>query len=151
MTEPLARRRQFARGDVGAEVADPGAGDPVAAIRQLTGGRGVDVGFEAAGVPETAQQAAAVVRPGGKVIVAGIPSDDTLTFNASTVRHKGLTIKLVRRMKHAYPRAIRLVSTGQVAVRPLATHVFPLERIAEAFELVAAYDDGVLRAIIELS
>jgi threonine dehydrogenase-like Zn-dependent dehydrogenase len=38
-----------------------------------------------------------------------------------------------------------------VDVKPLATHLFPLERIDEAFELVAAYDDGVLRAMIEVS
>jgi L-iditol 2-dehydrogenase len=111
----------------------------------------VDAVFEAAGAPETPQQAAAAVRIGGKVLVAGIPADDTMTFKASTVRRKGLTIKMVRRMKHTYPRAIRLVQTGRVNVRPLATHVFPLERVAEAFEMVAGYRDGVLRAIIQVA
>ena len=43
------------------------------------------------------------------------------------------------------------VQTGMVDVKPLATHLFPLERIAEAFEMVAAYDDGVLRAMIDVS
>jgi L-iditol 2-dehydrogenase len=114
----------------------------------LTGGRGVDVAFEAAGAAETPQQAAAVARIGGKVILAGIPADDTLTMNASTVRRKGLTIKLVRRMKHTYPRAIRLVEHGMVDVKPLATHLLPLDRIDEAFEMVAGYKDGVLRAVI---
>ena len=85
------------------------------------------------------------------MIVAGIPTDDTMNMNASTVRHKGLTIKVVRRMKHTYPRAIRLVQTGMVDVKPLATHQFPLERIDEAFELVAGYRDGVLRAMIQIS
>jgi L-iditol 2-dehydrogenase len=111
----------------------------------------VDVAFEAAGDSDTPQQAAAIARIGGKVIVAGIPSDDTMNMNASTVRRKGLTIKIVRRMKHTYPRAIRLVQTGMVDVKPLATHQFPLERIDEAFELVAGYQDGVLRAMIQIS
>jgi L-iditol 2-dehydrogenase len=62
-----------------------------------------------------------VARIGGKVIVAGIPADDTMTMNASTVRYKGLTIKLVRRMKYTYPRAIRLVQTGMVDVKSLVT------------------------------
>jgi L-iditol 2-dehydrogenase len=48
-------------------------------------------------------------------------------------RRKGLTLKLVRRMKHTYPRAIRLVESGQVDVRTLVTHRFPLEQAAEAF------------------
>ena len=72
-------------------------------------------------------------------------------MTASTVRRKGLTIKLVRRMKHTYPRAIRLVGTGMVDVKPLVTHLFPLERIAEAFEMLVGYDDGVLRAVIQVA
>jgi len=153
MTEPLAYRRQFALGHVADAALNPydAEMDAVAEIMRLTGGRGVDVAFEAAGGLETPDQAAALVRPGGKVVVVGIPADDTMTFTASTTRRKGLTIKLVRRMKHAYPRAIRMVQMGMVDVKPLATHIFPLERIAEAFEMVAAYDDGVLRAIIQVS
>jgi L-iditol 2-dehydrogenase len=74
-----------------------------------------------------------------------------MTVRADTVRRKGLTLKLVRGMKHTYPRAIRLVQTGLVDPGPLATHRFPLERAAEAMEMVAGYRDGVLRAIIQLA
>jgi L-iditol 2-dehydrogenase len=151
MTEPLAYRRAFALRYVADVALDPDDVDVSAEIVRLTGGRGVDVAFEAAGAAETPDQAARVTRPGGKVVVAGIPSDDTMTFTASVTRRKGLTIKMVRRMKHTYPRAIALVEKGLVDVKPLATHVFPLERIAEAFEIVANYDDGVLRAIIQLA
>jgi L-iditol 2-dehydrogenase len=153
MTEPLAYRRQFALNYVADAALNPyeNGTDVVTEIMHLTGERGVDVAFEAAGASETPDQASALARPGGKVIIAGIPSDDTMTLTASTARCKGLTIKLVRRMKHTYPRAIRLVQTGMVDVKSLATHTFPLERIAEAFEMVAAYDDGVLRAMIQAS
>jgi L-iditol 2-dehydrogenase len=151
MTEPLSYRWEFALRYAADAVLDPGATDVVAEIMRLTGGRGVDVAFEAAGAADTPDQAARVARPGGKVIVVGIPSDDTMTFTAGIVRRKGLTIKLVRRMKHTYPRAIALVEKGLVDVGSLATHEFPLERIAEAFEMVAGYDDGVLRAIIRVA
>jgi L-iditol 2-dehydrogenase len=151
MTEPQVHRRQFALDYVADAVLNPDDVDVVAEIEHLTGGRGVDVAFEAAGAPETPGQATDMTRPGGKVLLVGIPSDDTTTFTASVIRRKGLTIKLVRRMKHTYPRAIRLVDIGMVDVKPLVTHTFPLERIVEAFEMVAAYDDGVLRAIIQLS
>ena len=150
MTEPLADRREFAVRYAATLALDPATTDVSAEIMRLTGGRGVDVAFEAAGAPKTPQQAAAVACIGGKLVVAGIPADDTMYLNASTVRHKGLTIKLVRRMKHTYPRAIRLVETGMVDVASLATHFFPLERIGEAFELVANYEDGVLRAMIQI-
>ena len=89
-------------------------------------------------------------RIGGKLVLCGIPADDTLTLNASTVRRRGLTIKLVRRMKHTYPRAIRLVQRNMVDVKQLVTHLLPLDRVGEAFELVAGYEDGVLRAVIKV-
>jgi L-iditol 2-dehydrogenase len=150
VTEPLAYRRAFAESYVEAVALDPDSTDVVADVLRLTGGRGVDVAFEAAGAVETPDQAARMARPGGKVVVAGIPSDNTMTVTASVVRRKGLTIKLVRRMKHTYPRAIELVEKGMVDVSPLATHVFPLERIDEAFQMVAGYNDGVLRAIVQV-
>jgi L-iditol 2-dehydrogenase len=152
MTEPLPYRLEFASEYVADFVLDPDDADVAARIRDLTDGRGVDVAFEAAGAQDTPQLAAAVTRIGGKVIVTGIPAEeDTLIFNASTVRRKGLTIKLVRRMKHTYPRAIRLVQSAAVDLSPLATHQFPLERVEEAFETVANYSDGVLRAMIQVS
>jgi len=63
-------------------------------------------------------------------------------------RRKGLTIKLVRRMKHTYPRAIELVSKGLVDVRSLVTHRFSLENAAEAFA-VAQRREGI-KVIIEV-
>jgi L-iditol 2-dehydrogenase len=117
-------------------------------IRAATNGRGVDVAFEAAGAQAAIDDAFAAVRSGGKVILAGIPDDDRTFFSASVARRKGLTIKLVRRMKHTYPRAIELVSKGLVDVRSLVTHRFPLEQASEAFR-VAERREG-LKVIIEV-
>jgi L-iditol 2-dehydrogenase len=109
---------------------------------------GVDIAFEVAGEQGAVDAAFAAVRPGGKVILVGIPEDDRTSFSASVARRKGLTIKMVRRMKHTYPRAIDLVSKGLVDVRSLVTHRFPLQQAAEAFN-VAARRDG-LKVIIDL-
>jgi L-iditol 2-dehydrogenase len=124
------------------------AGRELDEIRAATNGRGVDVAFEAAGEQEAVDVSVAAVVPGGKVILVGIPSDDHTTFSASVARRKGLTLKLVRRMKHTYPRAIELVSKGLVNVRSLVTHRFPLEKTAEAFA-VAQRREG-LKIIIEV-
>ncbi len=151
MTELLAHRRAFAV-DYAADVTlDPREVDVAGEILRLTAGRGVDVAFECAGSAETPEQAAAITRPGGKLILCGIPAEDRIILGASTVRRRGLTIKLVRRMKHTYPRAIRLVQSGAVEVASLATHSFPLERLADAMNLVAAYGDGVLRAMVDVA
>jgi L-iditol 2-dehydrogenase len=58
-----------------------------------------------------------------------------------------LTIKLSRRMKRVYPRAIRLVESGMVDVRSLVTHRFPLEEFDQAFS-TAQRREG-LKVIIE--
>jgi len=120
----------------------------VETIRAATKGRGVDVAFEAAGEQEAVDTSIAAVAPGGKVVLVGIPDNDKTSFSASAARRKGLTIKLVRRMKHTYPRAIDLVSKGLVDVRSLVTHRFPLDQTAEAFR-VAARREG-LKVIIEM-
>jgi L-iditol 2-dehydrogenase len=108
--------------------------------------RGLDVVFEAAGENAAVEMAVAAARPGGKVILVGIPPDDRTSFTASLARRKGLTFKLVRRMKLTYPRAIQLVESGKVNVRSLVTHTFSLEHAAEAFA-VAARREG-LKVII---
>jgi L-iditol 2-dehydrogenase len=118
------------------------------AIPATTGGRGVDVAFEVAGEQGAVEDAFAAVLPGGKVILVGIPADDKTSFLASVARRKGLTIKLVRRMKHTYSRAIALVSQGLVDVRSLVTHRFPLAQASEAFR-VAERREG-LKIIIEV-
>ncbi len=110
--------------------------------------RGVDVAFDAAGTQDAVDDAFAAVLSGGKVILAGIPEDDKTSFSASLARRKGLTIKLVRRMKHTYPRAIELVSKGLIDVRSLVTHRFSLEQAGEGFR-VAQQREG-LKIIIEL-
>ncbi len=117
-------------------------------IREAAHGRELDVVFEVAGEQEAVDTAFDTVLPGGKVILVGIPGNDKTSFNAGTARRKGLTIKMVRRMKHTYPRAIDLVSKGLVDVRSLVTHCFPFDRTLEAFQL-AARREG-LKVMIEM-
>lgn len=133
-TDKLAHRREVAR-SFGATVFPASDGQESADVLAATDGRGVDVAFEVAGANEAVAAAIAAVRPGGKVILVGIPTEDQTAFNAHTARRKGLTIKLVHRMKHTYPRAIRLVEQGLVDVRSLVTHRFPLAETKQAYAL----------------
>ncbi len=123
--------------------------DPIQRIAKETHGRGVDVAVEAAWADESVAQAAEMARLGGRVVVVGIPGDDHLALKASTARRKGLTLVLSRRMKHVYPRAIRLAEQGRVDLRGLVSHRFPLKRAVEAFQLNAAYADKVVKVMVE--
>jgi L-iditol 2-dehydrogenase len=133
VTEPLPHRLEAAHG-LGA--------------RDWTPGQALDVTFEAAGEDQAVQAAFTAVKPGGRVILAGIPADDRISFSASVARRKGLTIKLVRRMKFTYPRAIQLVEHSRLDVRSLVTHHFPLEQAQQAF-MLAQRREG-LKIIIDL-
>lgn len=150
-TDPLAHRRAAAQRYGAAATFDPWADDVAQAIMDATHGRGVDVAFEAAGALDTPDQAAAVVRPGGRVVLVGIPPKDELKLRHSVARRKGLTIKLSRRMKHTYPQAIALVQAGQVDVRSMVTHRFRLDKAVEAFRLADRYADHVLKTVIDVS
>jgi len=134
-TDRLPHRLEAARA-VGADFvlqAESGSHES-AAILAATKGRGVDVAFEIAGEDDAVETAVAVAKPGGCVILAGIPGEDHTSFTASVARRKGLTLRMVRRMKLTYPRAIRLVEKGLVDVRSIVTACFPIDESLQAFK-----------------
>jgi L-iditol 2-dehydrogenase len=118
-------------------------------VWKASGERGLPVAFEVAGENQAVETAMAAARPGGRVVLVGIPYPDVTMFTASTARRKGLTLQLCRRMKFTYPRAIRLVEQGLVDVRSLVTHHFPLTQAEQAFRMAQARQG--LKVIIEPS
>jgi L-iditol 2-dehydrogenase len=132
---------------LGAVVFAADGGREARAIREATGGGGLDVAIEAAGENAAVDAAVDAVRPGARVVLVGIPAEERTSFEAATARRKGLTLVLSRRMKHVYPRAIALVESGQVDLRSPVTHRFPLERGPEAFT-AAARREG-LKVLVE--
>jgi L-iditol 2-dehydrogenase len=118
-------------------------------VWRAIGERGVDVAFEVAGENQAVETAITAAKAGGRVILVGIPAQDWTTFTASTARRKGLTIKLSRRMKFTYPRAIQLVEDGLIDVRSLITYCYPLAEYKQAFR-VARRREG-LKVIVKPS
>ncbi len=133
--DPLPHRLEAA-GRYGADrLHDPACGADPAEMLELTGG-GADVVFEMAGTQAAVQLAMSAVRPGGRVVLGGIPSEDQISFSASLARRKGLTIAMVRRMNETYPRAIELASSGRVDLS-IVSHRFPLAGAQDAFTLAS--------------
>jgi 2-desacetyl-2-hydroxyethyl bacteriochlorophyllide A dehydrogenase len=127
-----ARRFALAR-ELGAEathaLAD-GAAD--AAARGFAGREGVDVVIETAGTPEAVTDALALVRPGGRVVLTGLPHEPTtVSFFAVVRREVTLTGSMI--YQDEFPRAMRLVAAGTVRTRPLVTHRFDLDAVEGAF------------------
>lgn len=133
--EPLAHRRTLARALGATHAVTPDEAAPT--VESATAGWGVDVAIELAGTDAAVATAIGVVRPGGRVVLGGIPDGDRTSFSASAARRKGLTLLLVRRMKEVYERAIALVDTGAVDVRGLVSERRSLDDAADAFKQAA--------------
>ena len=118
----------------------------------LAGGRvpadGLEVAFEAAGDDGAVDDAVASLRPGGRLVLVGIPDDDRTSFRASAARRKGLTLLLTRRMKAAdLPRALRLAAEGRVDLAALVSGRYALDEGPDAF--AALRERRGLKVVIE--
>jgi NDMA-dependent alcohol dehydrogenase len=130
---------------------DATAGDPVAAIRDLTGGQGVDYAFEAVGLPEPIEQAYDATRKGGTCVVVGIAPPAArarINVNALVYAEKTLrgSIYGSTRPRTDLIRLIDLHRAGKIELDRLLTRTYPLEEINEAY---AALERGeVARSLV---
>ncbi|MFA9390263.1 MAG: alcohol dehydrogenase catalytic domain-containing protein [Prolixibacteraceae bacterium] len=109
----------------------------------------LDVVFECCGHQETMDNAIEILKPGGKLILIGIPEFDRWTFKADLARRKELTIIHTRRQNNCTHRTLDMLASGKVDGRAMITHRFPFSKVAEAFDMVANYKDGVMKAMID--
>lgn len=109
----------------------------------------LDVVFECCGQQEAIDQAVDLLKPGGKLMIIGIPEFERWSFPVDKSRRKELCFQNVRRQNEAVQPALDMLASGKITVEAMATHRFSFERSKEAFDLVAAYGDGVMKAMID--
>jgi 2-desacetyl-2-hydroxyethyl bacteriochlorophyllide A dehydrogenase len=127
-----SRRFVLAR-ELGAAATHEVADGPLADVGGPFSGReGVDVVIETAGTPGAVSHALALVRPGGRVVLTGLPHQPTAVTFFSVVRRE-VTITGSMIYQDEFPEAMRLVASGTVRTRPLVTHRFGLDAIDAAF------------------
>jgi len=130
-------------------VGNPQREDVVGAIRDREPG-GLDAVFECAGQQDTMDQGLELLAPAGVLLLAGIGEFDRGSFVMETWRRRELRVQTVRRQNECVADAMELVASGAVALDALVTHHFPLAQTQQAFATVAAYADGVVKAVIEM-
>ena len=143
-------RLELARA-MGAHVTlDPTKEDVPARVRELTDGDGADLVCEMSGHPAGHAQAFAAARLGGRVNMLGTPSRTTDVDFARDVIFKGLTLYGVtgRRMYDTWDVMLRLIRSGQLDPRPVITHRFPLDRMADAIRVIKEGQAG--KVILEI-
>jgi len=111
----------------------------------------LDVVFECCGKQEAIENAVNLVKPGGKLMIIGIPEFDNWSFRVDELRHKEMTIFNVRRQNGALEPTLEMMRDNVINASKMITHRFPFAKTKEAFDLVAAYDDGVMKAMIEFT
>jgi len=146
-----AERLQMAR-EMGANVTlNTNDGDPVAAIKRLTDGRGADVAIEALGRQETFENALRAIRPGGTLSSLGVYSGKVVApyeaFYAGLGDQKIVTT-LCPGGKERMRRLMAMVAARRVDLRPLVTHKFALDDIEAAFDLFSHQRDRVLKVAL---
>src|SRR5919112_812859 len=143
-------RLELARAMGAQETLNPGSDDVLARVRELTSGDGVDLVCEMSGHPSGHAQAFACARMGGRVNMLGTPSRTTEVDFARDVIFKGLTLYGVtgRKMYQTWHQMSRFLRAGQIDPRPVITHRFPLERIAEAIQVIKDGQAG--KVILEI-
>jgi L-iditol 2-dehydrogenase len=149
MTDKLDYRVQAARKGGATWAGNPGSDDIVAAILEQEP-LGLDVVYECAGEQETLDEAVELLQPGGTLMLVGIPRFDRVSFSIDKIRRKELALINVRRQNNCTQKAIDLQAGGKVDLDFMVTHHFTLEDARQAFEMGAQYDDGVIKAMIEM-
>ncbi|PYN08669.1 MAG: hypothetical protein DME02_06935 [Candidatus Rokuibacteriota bacterium] len=126
------RRFALAR-QLGAEATHAVPDAPLENVaRDFAGREGVDCVVETAGTPEAVAHTLALVRPGGRIVLTGLPHEPTPVRFFSVVRRE-VTILGSMIYQDEFAEAMRLVAAGQVRTRPLITHRFALDEIERAF------------------
>lgn len=110
---------------------------------------GLDVVFECCGQQEAVDQAVEILKPGGKLVIVGIPEFDRWSLNVDLTRRHELSVQFIRRQVGCVDPSLEMMSSGKIDVSRMVTHRFPFARTKEAFDLVASYGDGVMKAMID--
>ncbi|HPN84296.1 MAG TPA: alcohol dehydrogenase catalytic domain-containing protein [Victivallales bacterium] len=111
----------------------------------------LDAVFECCGSQEAVLQGLKLLKPGGKLMIVGIPPQlDFWSIPVHDTRRNEICIQNVRRQMDCTRAALEMISEKKINFTNMITHRFPIEKSQDAFELVAGYRDGVVKAMINL-
>ncbi len=148
VTDKIDKRLSIAEKEGAYFTGNPLKEDVAAKILQKTN-LGLDIVFECCGQQEAMDQAVDVLRPGGRLIVIGIPEFDRWSMSVETTRRREISLQFIRRQVDCVEHALEMMRTGSISVDNMVTHRFPFNKTKEAFDLVAEYKDGVMKAMID--
>jgi L-iditol 2-dehydrogenase len=150
VTDPIEARLKLAS-ELGASwTGNPEKADIEQAIIAQEPGL-LDCVFECCGQQSAVDNAMKLLKPGGKLMMIGIPEVDDLSFHMDDMRRKELCVQNVRRQCDCVQSALDMIDDKLFDVNTMITHHFSFEESKAAFDLVDSYKDGVVKAMIHFS
>jgi len=148
VTDKIDPRLSIAKREGAIYTGNPLKSDVVAEILKKSK-LGLDIVFECCGQQEALDQAVEMLKPGGKLVVVGIPEFERWSMNVETTRRREISLQFIRRQVDCVEFALEMMETGKINIGNMVTHRFPFSKSKEAFDLVASYGDGVMKAMID--
>lgn len=118
-------------------------------VRGATEGWGADVVFEASGSPAVYRSLFELLRPGGCAVLVGIPIDP-VAFDVAGAQSREARVETVFRYANVYQRAIALIASGKLDLKPLISATFPFDDAIQAFQRAAEGRGGDVKLQIRL-
>ena len=119
------------------------------AIGNAFEGEGADTSIECSGTESGVNCALFATGPSGVVVLVGIGPAEVKIPVIKTCMRREIDVRGIFRYANCYPRAISMVATRKVDLKPLVSHRFPLEEVQEAFETSKRPKSGVMKIIIK--
>lgn len=145
-TDKIDVRLQIANKAGATWVGNPDKDDVVKIIKPNS----LDAVFECCGDQDALDQAIELLKPGGELLIVGIPDTNRVSFDIHKLRRKEIRIQNVRRQNNCTQAAIDQIENRQLNIDFMATHYLNLENTEEAFDTVAGYKNGVIKAMIQV-
>lgn len=145
----IGRKHRLALAEkMGAIGIDFEKSNPVEKIKELTGGKGVDVAIDCAGTIESVQQAVSMTKKGGRIVMNGFPPGPVeLPITQIVLDEKDLLG--VRADPNTCEEAIALIANGTIKIKPMITHIFPLDQFERALKVFDERLEGAIKVIIK--
>lgn len=148
ITDKIEERLKIALKEKASWIGNPQKIDIVEKIKKAEP-LGLDIVFECCGQQEAVDQAIDILKPGGHLIIAGIPEFRKWAFSVDDTRRREISVQFIRRQVGCVEDALEMMNNGKINVGNMVTHRFPFKNTKEAFDLVAGYRDGVMKAMID--
>jgi D-xylulose reductase len=107
--------------------------DLAGVVREATDGWGADVVFEASGSPAVYRGLFDLIRPGGCAVLIGMPTDP-VALDVAAAQAKEARLETIFRYANVYPRAVALIASGKIDLKPLISATYAFDDAIQAFQ-----------------